>query len=173
MDIRVLGLGNVLMGDDAFGPYVIEALTAEYDFPANVSVIDVGTPGLDLTPFLLDADVIVVVDSVRADAAPGTLRQYRRDEILKHVPQQRLGPHDPGFKQTLLALEFAGHGPSEVLLVGAIPQSCAPCARLSAALRAAVPHAVDAVVAELQRLGSPAVRSATPATLSPWWERVA
>lgn len=173
MDIRVLGLGNVLMGDDGFGPYVVEALNAAYEFPSTVSVTDVGTPGLDLAPFLLGADAVVVIDTVRSDGAPGTQRLYTRDALLKHAPPRRLGPHDPGLKQTLLTLEFAGRGPREVLLVGVIPETTAPRARLSAAVRNAVPDAVTAVITELERLGASPVIRRTPAPLSPWWERVA
>lgn len=173
LDIRVLGLGNVLMGDDGFGPFVIEALTAGWVFPAHVSVIDVGTPGLDLAPFLIGADAVIVVDSVRSEGPPGTLRLYQRAAILAHAPQPRLGPHDPGFKQALLTLDFAGCGPREVLLVGAIPQTIAPRARLSPPVRAAVNDAVQAVLAELERLGSPATPLRTPHAVSPWWERAA
>jgi hydrogenase maturation protease len=173
MDIRVLGLGNVLMGDDGIGPYVVEALNAAYEFPAEVTVIDVGTPGLDLAPFLIGADAIIVIDSVRADSPPGTLRVYARDALLAHAPPQRLGPHDPGFKQTLLTLDFAGCGPPRVLLVGVVPRTTAPCPRLSAAVRGAVPAAMGAVVAELARLGVPPRPRPIAATASPWWERVA
>jgi hydrogenase maturation protease len=173
VDIRVLGLGNVLMGDDGFGPYVIEALQAAYEFAANVSVIDVGTPGLDLAPFVLGADAVIVIDTVRSDGRPGSLRLYGRDALLQHAPQPRLGPHDPGFKQTLLTLEFAGSGPGAVLLVGVIPETTAPCARLSPAVRAAVDPAVCAVLAELDALGSPAHAKRWPNELAPWWERSA
>jgi hydrogenase maturation protease len=171
MDIRVLGIGNVLMGDDGFGPYVVEALTAAYDMPREVSVIDVGTPGLDLTPFLLGADAVIVIDSVRSDGDAGTLRRYGREAILAHAPPQRLGPHDPGFTQTLLTLDFAGAGPRDVTLVGAIPHATAPCARLSPAVRAAVPAAVGAVVGELGRLGVAPRLKARAEAPSPWWER--
>ena len=41
----VLGLGNVLMGDDGFGPAAVRAFEAEYVVGSTVSVIDVGTPG--------------------------------------------------------------------------------------------------------------------------------
>jgi hydrogenase maturation protease len=173
MDIRVLGLGNVLMGDDGFGPYVIEALTGGYECPPDVSIIDLGTPGLDLTPYLLGADAVVVVDSVRSDGQPGTLRIYNRDAILKHPPQQRLGPHDPGFKQSLLTLDFAGLAPREVTLVGVIPQTTAPCARLSPPVRASVDAAVAAVVCELARLGAALTPRACAAGAVPWWERMA
>ena len=170
MDIRVLGLGNVLMGDDGFGPYVVEALTAAYDVPSEVSVIDVGTPGLDLTPFLIGADAVVVIDCVRSDGDAGSLRRYGREAILAHAPPQRLGPHDPGFKQTLLALDFAGSAPADVTLVGVIPHTTAPCARLSSAVRAAVPAAIVAVVRELARLGARAKPKPHPLRPAPWWE---
>ena len=169
MDIRILGLGNVLMSDDGLGPFVVETLLAEYDFPANVSVVDVGTPGLDLAPFLIGADAVVVVDTVRADAAPGTLRVYRDHEILQHPPQPRLGPHDPGLKQTLLALDFAGRGPRDVVLVGVVPKVTAPGAQLSSALRASVPRVVQACVAELDRLGAPPRRREAATDVAPWW----
>jgi hydrogenase maturation protease len=170
-DIRVLGLGNVLMGDDGFGPYVIEALSAAYEFPPAVSVLDVGTPGLDLAPFLIGADALIVVDTIRADGPPGTVRRYGREALLSHAPPQRLGPHDPGFTQTLMTLEFAGSAPREVLLVGAVAQTTAPPAHLSDALQGAVPVAVDAVLAELERLGAPATARTHPDAVAPWWER--
>lgn len=173
MDIRVLGLGNVLMGDDGIGPYVIEALSAAYRFPAGVSLLDLGTPGLDLAPFLLGADAVVVIDSVLSEGTPGSLRQYRRDAILAHAPRHRLGPHDPGFKQTLLTLDFAGCAPKEVLLVGIVPQGTEQGAGLSPAVQEAVPLAVAAVVTELRRLGSDPVALPSPGVVSPWWERVA
>lgn len=173
MDIRVLGLGNVLMGDDGFGPYVVEALGTAYDFPPQVSLADLGTPGLDLAPFLIGADAVIVLDTVRSDGAAGALRRYTRDALLAHPPPQRLGPHDPGFTQTLLTLDFAGVGPPDVVLIGVIPQTTAPCARLSDPVRKSVPAAVRAVIAELDRLGHTPAARATPLPLVPWWEQAA
>lgn len=171
LDIRVLGLGNVLMGDDGFGPFVIESFTAAYDVPANVSVVDLGTPGLDLTPYLAGADAVIVVDTIRADGPPGTIRLYRRGDLFKHGPPLRMGPHDPGFAQTLLTLEFADCAPKQVLLVGAIPQLTAPCAKLTGTLRGAVAEAIDAIALELGRLGVSVTPREHPPDVVPWWER--
>jgi hydrogenase maturation protease len=168
--VGVIGLGNVLMGDDAFGPWVVQALLAGYEFPEGVTVEDLGTPGLDLTPYVTDLEALVLVDTVRSDAVPGTVRLYRRDDLLKHAPQARLSPHDPGVKEALLTAEFAGRGPREVLLVAAVPETTAMGVRLSPALRAAVPAAVAEVLRELERLGRPAVprHAALPPDI--WWE---
>lgn len=168
--IGVVGLGNVLMGDDAFGPWVIQVLLAEHAFAEGVAVSDLGTPGLDLVPWVTNLGALILVDTVRADAPPGTIRLYRRDEILKHAPQARLTPHDPGLKEALLTAEFAGQAPGEVLLVGAVPERTEMGVGLSPAVRGAVGPAVVEVLRELERLGRPATRRDTPLTPQTWWE---
>jgi len=171
--IGVLGLGNVLMGDDALGPYVIGLLQARYRFEEGVSVEDLGTPGLDLHPHLQGLDSLILVDTVRSEGEPGQVHTYRRDQILRHAPAQRVSPHDPGVKEALLALEFAGEGPDEVLLVGVIPDNVEQSVGLTPPVQAAVPIVVYEVLAELERLGY------TPAAYDPprepdlWWERPA
>src|SRR5271165_3465619 len=43
------GIGNVLLGDDGVGPYVVRLLESQYSFGNNVELADLGTPALDLT----------------------------------------------------------------------------------------------------------------------------
>ncbi len=168
--IGVVGLGNVLMGDDAFGPWVVQVLLAENAFPEDVAVNDLGTPGLDLVPWVTDLEALILVDTVRAEAPPGTIRLYRRDDILKHPPGTRLSPHDPGVKEALLTAEFAGQAPREVLLVGAVPERTEMGVGLSAPVRHAVSAAAEEVLRELARLGRPATRRDTLAAPRIWWE---
>lgn len=169
--VVVLGVGNVLMGDDALGPAIVKHLEANYDFPEGVSVYDAGTPGLDLTPYIADARAVIFVDTVEAKGQAGELRQYRREAILKYAPLPRLNPHEPGLKEALLTLEFSGGGPGEVLLVGVIPQSVEPGVGLSPAVAAAVPAVIEVVVGELARLERPLVMKSTPGVPDLWWER--
>jgi hydrogenase maturation protease len=168
--VGVVGLGNVLMGDDAFGPWVVQVLLAHYDFARGVTVDDLGTPGLDLVPWVTNLDALILVDTVSSKASPGTIRLYRRDEILKHAPQARLSPHDPALKEALLTAEFAGQAPREVLLVGAVPEQTEMGVGLSPALRDAVSPAADEVLRELDRLGRPAALRDAPAEPKIWWE---
>jgi hydrogenase maturation protease len=168
--IGVVGLGNVLMGDDAFGPWVVQVLLAEHLFAEDVAVNDLGTPGLDLVPWVTNLEALILVDTVRAEAPPGTIRLYRRDDILKHPPQPRLSPHDPGLKEALLTAEFAGQAPREVLLVGAVPERTEMGVGLSPAVRGAVSPAAFEVLRELERLGRPATRRDTPTKPQIWWE---
>lgn len=169
--IAILGLGNVLMGDDALGPWVLHALQRDWEFPDDVTAQDLGTPGLDLLPFVLDVDRLILVDTVRAPAAPGTIRLYRRNEILAKPPQPRVSPHDPGLKEALLTAEFSGRGPSEVLLVGVVPRSVEQGVGLSDPVRDAIPRAAEEVLRELERSGATARRRETPLELPAWWEQ--
>jgi len=169
--VRIVGLGNVLMTDDAFGPYLVRVLEAGYEFPPGVSVLDAGTPGLDLVPFVEGATALVVIDTVRAAGPAGQVRVYGRDDILRHSPQARLSPHDPGLKETLLALEFAGTEPHDVTLVGCTVADASSGIGLTEPVRAAVPAAVEAVLATLARLGVPARPRVAAPEPDIWWER--
>lgn len=171
MQVAILGLGNILMGDDALGPHVIAHLIAGYEFPPEVVIEDLGTPGLDLHPHLAGHDVLILVDVVKSEGDPGELRLYNKEQILKHPPGPRVSPHDPGVKEALLALEFAGDDPSEVLLVGVIPDVVSNLeVGLSPAVQAAVAQAEAAVLAELKRLDVNVVALQPRPEPNIWWE---
>ena len=168
--VGVFGLGNVLMGDDALGPTAIAHLLAGYDFPPEVLVEDLGTPGLDLHPHLSGCKALILVDVVKSKGDPGELRLYRKEEILRHAPGVRVSPHDPGVKEALLALQFAGGDPDEILLVGVIPGKVGHALGMTDPIREAVGSAGTAVLEELARLGHrPAPRVPRPEP-DLWWE---
>lgn len=158
------------MGDDALGPWVIEQLLAGWRFPAGVSVVDVGTPGLDLTPYLANADAVILVDTVKSEAPAGTLRVYARETLFRMAPRPRMSPHDPGLTEALMALSLADSAPRSITLVGIVPGSVEMGIGLSPAARAAIPRAIDEVVAHLTALGYPPVPLAGAPAASPWWE---
>ena len=146
----VLGLGNVLMSDDGWGPVVVGGFEAEYAVGTSVEVADLGTPGLDLSPWLADVQRVILVDTVRADAPPGTIRVYQKDDVLGHPPGARTGPHEPGVKEALHTLEFAGRGPRELVLIGVVPACIAPGLALSREVKNAIAPAVSLIVAQLR-----------------------
>jgi len=168
--IRVLGVGNVLCTDDGLGPYVVKVLEAQYDFPDDVEVIDVGTPGLDFTPYLADARMVIVLDTVKGEEPAGTLRLIRDSEIVAKPPPSRMSPHEPGLREALMATEFSDCSPEEIVLVGVVPESTGQGTKLTEAVGGAVPEVVATVVRELERLGRPPVLRESPGELEIWWE---
>ena len=168
--IRVLGMGNVLMADDGLGPFVVRTLEAEYEFPEHVELIDVGTPGADLSPLLDNAGTVIVIDTVHSDGPPGTVRRYDMGQLLSSPPPARIHPHQPGLREALMAAALTDSSPDELIVIGVVPESTAAVARLGATLRAAVPAVMAAVLAELERLGAAASRRANPRPPDIWWE---
>lgn len=170
--IVVLGIGNVLMGDDAVGPHVVKLLEAGWEFPPEVAVVEAGTPGLDLTVFLHGVEAALVVDAVHArGAAPGEVRRYDREALLAGSPVLAMSPHEPGLREALLTLDFTGGGPRQVRLLGVVPAVVDAGAGLSATVRAAVPSLLEAVLAELASLGAAPRRREPPSEPDLWWER--
>lgn len=171
MHIGIFGIGNVLIGDDAVGPAVVNVLDALWEFPEGVVVQDLGTPSLDLAARLTGLDAVIFIDAVPVKAAPGTIRVFGRDEILRNPPGLRLSPHDPSLKETLLTVEFAGTGPKHVRLVGVVPESTLGFG-MSQRVQDAIPRAAQAVLTELEHLDVVPKPRAVPRPIAPWWKPV-
>jgi hydrogenase maturation protease len=171
VSVRVLGIGNVLMSDDGFGPYVVRLLEATYECPPDVEFIDVGTPGLDLTPYLFGTDAVIFVDALSCRGNAGEIRVYDREEILRHPPQPRTGGHDPAMKEALLTVQAAGIGPRDVILVGVVPAWIATGVVLSPQVQKSVGLAMLSVVRALKSVGVILTPRAQPRPPDVWWVR--
>lgn len=169
--IGILGLGSVLMGDDALGPYAVELLGSRWELPPGVSALDAGTPGPDLADYLVDLDAVIVVDTVRAPGRPGHLRLFRKEDVEALPTSPRTSPHDPDLRRALLTAELAGRAPAEVLVVGVVPGRVELGTGLTPEVRAALSAVEAVVIAELRRLGAEPVRRSRPEAPRIWWER--
>ena len=168
-NVLIGGIGNVLLGDDAIGPFVIALLESSYAFDENVEIADLGTPALDLTHRIAGRDAVILIDCVAADAAPGTLQLFRKDDILRTMSAQRLDPHSPALAECLLTAEMLGATPQSVLLIGIVGASFEPGRPLTDAVREAAAQALDAILEDLQRLGIEPGKLPNPIAPQIWW----
>lgn len=168
--VLVAGLGNVLMGDDGIGPFVIRRMESQYDFPENVELADLGTPGFDLPVYLSSARAVILVDSARLDGEAGSIRLFRKSDVFRDPPRTRLDPHSPALKESLFFVEQIGQMPSDFLLVGVQGSRFDLGTGLSVSVRETVPHVIDAVLRELHRLNSPAYAAKRPRRPGIWWD---
>jgi hydrogenase maturation protease len=163
------GIGNVLLGDDGVGPYVVRILESMYDFEESVEIIDLGTPALDLTHQIVGLKSLILVDAVASDDPAGTLALYTKEDILRDTPAQRLDPHSPALSECLMTADMLGAMPQHVLLVGIAGKCYEPGHPLSAAVLHSVGPAIDAILQELQRLGFTYQKKASPDDPGIWW----
>ena len=167
--VCVIGLGNVLMGDDGFGPLAVERFRCDYECGWNVEILDLGTPGLDLAPYLFGADLVVIADAVQADEKPGTLSIYCEADLLARRAQLRLTDHDPGLQESLAHLRLSGETPSELIIVGVVPESCDFGTGISPSVLSACSVAVDNIARLLVERGINCSRRHAPLQPNLWW----
>ncbi|HZY02889.1 MAG TPA: HyaD/HybD family hydrogenase maturation endopeptidase [Anaeromyxobacteraceae bacterium] len=150
--LLVLGLGNPLCGDDGLGVAAVEELLRRYQPPASALVLDGGTLGLSLLPYLEDAEQAILVDAVRQDAPPGSLVRLSGAEVRPAV-ESRLSVHQVGVADLVGAADLLGHLPRRLALLGLVPGSLNLGIGLSPAVAPRLGALVEAVAAEARDMG--------------------
>ncbi|MBS1253863.1 MAG: Hydrogenase 1 maturation protease [Anaerolineales bacterium] len=149
----VIGLGNLLRGDDGVGVRVAEAL-ATRDLPDDVEVVDGGTHGLGLVNFMEGRQRVILVDAADVGESPGEFRRFTLDEARLLGDDRHLSVHAAGLRDALLLAQALDVLPDEVVIFGVQPANLEWYSALSPQVKAALPDLITAVMTELnQKLG--------------------
>lgn len=154
MAILVLGLGNLLMGDDGFGPRVVELLEERHVWSETVRLVDGGTLGLDLLPQLEGVKQLLIIDAIDLGSAPGTLFRLKGDEVPRAFAN-KLSVHQMGLQDLLAVAELQGHLPAELVVWGAQAGTIELGLELTPAVATAVEEVALRVAEELRGWGNP------------------
>jgi hydrogenase maturation protease len=168
--ILIGGIGNVLLGDDGLGPYVIRLLESQYDFGDEIELADLGTPALDLTHRIAGRHGVILVDCIASEEhSAGTVLLYDKGALLSAIPTRRLDPHSPAVSECILTAEMLGASPENAWLIGVVGASFEPGRPLSSTVRGALWKVVDAIGYELKRLGVKFEKRLQPDEVGVWW----
>ena len=148
----VLGLGNILLRDEGLGVRAVERLQVKYDLPENVQIVDGGVMGLDLLPYLEDADALLVVDAVRIGKQGASLVRLEGRDIPSALGL-KMSIHQVGFQELLAIGQLRGTLPSRIVLWGIEPVSLKEGLDLSPEVRIQLNALVDAIACELEDWG--------------------
>ena len=143
----VLGLGNVIMGDEGVGVHVVRAVEKEI-LPAGVDCLDGGTGGFILLEPLEQADRIILIDATMDENPIGTVTRTTPRFSRDYPPT--LTAHDIGIKDLLDAFYISGGGPEVVLYAITIDPVQPIRMSLSAGGEKAAAEAIARIVAELE-----------------------
>jgi hydrogenase maturation protease len=156
--ILVAGIGNIFLGDDAFGVEVVRRLAGRA-LPEGVRVVDYGIRGLDLSYALLDGyEVVIMVDAAPRGGRPGTLYviEPARDEAADTAGACPIEAHGIDPVKALRLAATLGEPAGRLLLVGCEPSppeaADDPLAGMSDPVRAAVDEAVILIESLVKRL---------------------
>jgi hydrogenase maturation protease len=154
MSILVMGLGNLLMGDDGLGSRVISELEKYYLPSEQVHLLDGGTLGLDLLPRLEGIDNLLIIDALQMGAEPGEVFRLEGDAVPRAFAN-KLSVHQMGLQDLLAVSELQGHLPKELVVIGAQSAEIEMVMELSPAVGASFEKVVAAVLNELEAWGQP------------------
>ena len=147
--LLVLGVGNLLMGDEGVGIHVLRKLEYETAIP-GVRLLDGGTGGINLLVEFDGVRDIVLVDATRDGQAAGTITfQQPRNGV--DLPRG-LGAHDFGLKDLFAVSALLGKAPSIHLFTISVEEVRPMCMELSPAVADAVPELVQTVTAFARKM---------------------
>jgi hydrogenase maturation protease len=159
-NILIACVGNIFLGDDAFGVEVARALSTR-SLPENVKLVDFGIRGWDLTYALMeDHDAVILVDAVPRGEAPGTLYLIEPDmnEAGSSPQDIQLDAHNLDPAKVLRLAASLGGRQNRILLVGCEPTPMDSeqdmAMGLSDAVQAAIPEAVNMIESLLNEWNS-------------------
>ncbi|MEI6558684.1 MAG: HyaD/HybD family hydrogenase maturation endopeptidase [Rhodospirillaceae bacterium] len=121
--ILVLGIGNLVCGDEGFGVRAVTELGRRYRLSPRVRLMDGGTQGLYLVPYVTACTHLLVFDAIDYGLPPGTLRQLEGDEVPRHLASGKISVHQTGFQEVLAAATLLGALPAALVVIGVQPWS--------------------------------------------------
>lgn len=150
--MSLIGLGNILMRDEGLGVHAVKFIQEHYVIPPNLEVVDGGTAGLDLLPFIEGRDRVLFVDAVNFRQEPGHIGVLRNREIpvffsVKH------SLHHLGLADVLAAAHLMNILPPEVCLIGLQPHTIELGLELSPVIEARLQPLTALILSQLQDWG--------------------
>jgi hydrogenase maturation protease len=147
--IAVIGVGNVLMGDEGIGVRVMEKLSQK-TLPESVTLFEAGTAFHALVGELADYDKLVIVDVVEGSRPPGTIYRFDLTQALEGTASETpFSLHEMGIIAMLELERLVRQIPGEVVFVGVEPERIAPSLNLSPLLEQKLSELTRAVLREL------------------------
>jgi coenzyme F420 hydrogenase subunit delta len=156
--VLIFGCGNILWGDDGFGPAVIQALTERYQLPADVLALDVGTSIRDILFDLTLSDQkpkkIFIIDAVEyPDHQPGEVFEIP----VEGIPVKKTSDFSlHQFPTVNLLRELKEYSQIDIKIlvaqIGIIPEEVKP--GLSPVMTKAIETACQRILADLQEQGT-------------------
>ena len=123
MKVLILGIGNILFGDEGIGPHLANLLDEKYDFSSDTHILDIidgGTLAQRLIPIITEYDRVIIIDCVKVDDGEvGDVYSFEFSDMPEYITWNG-SAHEVEMLQTLQMIEMMGDLPP-VKIVGVIP----------------------------------------------------
>jgi len=152
--IGILGLGNLLLRDEGFGVHFINFLNERYEVPGHVSVLDGGTAGIMLAPFIEDVDILYVIDTVALKDEPGSIHTFSDDDFRSGNVHARMSPHQVGLLDILALSKLREKAPEQIEMFTVVPADLSVSIGLSPVVESRLTEVMEILIQALAGHGT-------------------
>jgi hydrogenase maturation protease len=146
--VLILGLGNLLLGDEGVGVRVAEELKG-LELPDGVAVVEGGTGGLGLIGLMEGYQKVIIVDAADMGHPPGRVVRFTPLEAQLKTAEAPLSLHQVGLGEVLALAQALEVAPAELVIIGIQPSRLEGGAGLSPEVEGAIPQIINIIRDEL------------------------
>ncbi len=141
----ILGLGNVLLADEAVGALAVRRLEAEYPADDSLLCLDGGTLSFSLAVPIGDCQRLIVIDAAVMGDAPGTVRVFQDTDMDRQLTRHATSVHEVSLADLLDMARLTDSLPTRRALIGVEPALVGWGDGLTPAVEAALPEVLERV----------------------------
>jgi hydrogenase maturation protease len=148
--LTVIGVGSRLRGDDAIGPFLIDALSSISN--SQLELVDAGSDALGILEYFQGRDHVIIVDACKMGREAGSIVEFDTHEIDFILGDEPLSLHGLGLAESLKMAGTLGMLPNNLKIIGIEPESIQFNGSLTAPVQKALEMAVEIVEDKLNRV---------------------
>jgi hydrogenase maturation protease len=150
--VTLIGLGNILMRDEGVGVHAVRYIEEKFAVPPELEIVDGGTSGLDLLPYIEERDHVLFVDCMNFNREPGYIGALANEQIPALFGAKD-SLHHMGLMDVLAAAQLLDRLPGDMCLIGIQPRAIETGLELTETLRERLEPLVARIVAQLTAWG--------------------
>ena len=155
--LKIIGLGNILRGDDGIGPVVIDELRNR-NLTLPLQIINAGADAFSILDELLSHQPLVIIDCARMGKQPGALVKFKLTQSTLHRAEKIVSLHGFGFHEIYYLAQQIGQV-AECTIIGVEPKSTELNTGLSAEVSANIPRIIQMVMQESKKYAQKSINN--------------
>jgi hydrogenase maturation protease len=122
MKILLLGIGNLLFGDEGIGVHFVNYIEQKYDFQGahQLDILDGGTLAQRLIPIMVEYDKVIIIDTINAPGVKAGEVYFFDFEAVPDAVNWQGSAHEVEMLQTLTMMDLVGDRP-QTMIMGVVP----------------------------------------------------
>jgi len=146
---KIIGIGNILRGDDGIGPAIIEELK-KLDLPDSIQLIDIGSDAFSIIDYFENKQPVLVIDCAHMGKKPGEVVKFDVKENNLPILDKAISIHGFGFSDVYKMAQGLYEN-VQCTIVGIQPKSIEFNTGLSKRIKNKIPLIIDMVLEETQK----------------------